>query len=146
MNRDFDEELGRSRQDGRRRETGSQDSRAEHSGGRRGETGSGEYSRRHSSHRAGYGTAGADYRSEQELWEERKRRQLYQEETTEEERRGRSEISGAGYQEAEESEAFSERTVHSFGSEERTGRGRSRAAASRSRGARTETGLSLIHI
>ncbi len=140
MNRDFDEELGRSRQDGRRRETGSPDSRAEHSGGRRGETGSGEYSRRHSSHRAGYGTAGADYRSEQELWEERKRRQLYQEETTEEERRGRSEISSAGYQEAEESGAFSERTAHSFGSEERTGRGRSRAAASRSRGARTETG------
>ena len=70
MNRDFDEELGRSRQDGRRRETGSPDSRAEHSGGRRGETGSGAYSRRHSSHRAGYGTAGADYRSEQELWEE----------------------------------------------------------------------------
>lgn len=140
MNRDFDEELGRSRQDGRRRETGSPDSRAEHSGGRRGETGSGEYSRRHSSHRAGYGTAGADYRSEQELWEERKRRQLYQEETTEEERRGRSEISGAGYQEAEESGAFSERTAHSFGSEERTGRGRSRAATSRSRGARTETG------
>lgn len=140
MNRDFDEELGRSRQDGRRRETGSPDSRAEHSGGRRGETGSGAYSRRHSSHRAGYGTAGADYRSEQELWEERKRRQLHQEETTEEERRGRSEISGAGYQEAEESGAFSERTAHSFGSEERTGRGRSRAAASRSRGARTETG------
>ena len=28
MNRDFDEELGRSRQDGRRRETGSPDSRA----------------------------------------------------------------------------------------------------------------------
>lgn len=140
MNRDFDEELGRSRQDGRRGETGSPDSRAEHSGGRRGETGSGEYSRRHSSHRAGYGTAGADYRSEQELWEERKRRQLHQEETTEEERRGRSEISGTGYQEAEESEAFSERTARSFGSEERTGRGRSRAAASRSRGARTETG------
>lgn len=140
MNRDFDEELGRSRQDGRRRETGSPDSRAEHSGGRRGETGSGAYSRRHSSHRAGYGTAGADYRSEQELWEERKRRQLYQEETTEEECRGRSEISGAGYQGAEESGAFSERTVHSFGSEERTGRGRSRAAASRSRGARAETG------
>lgn len=140
MNRDFDEELGRSRQDGRRRETGSPDSRAEHSGGRRGETGSGAYSRRHSSHRAGYGTAGADYRSEQELWEERKRRQLYQEETTEEECRGRSEISGAGYQGAEESGTFSERTVHSFGSEERTGRGRSRAAASRSRGARAETG------
>ena len=140
MNRDFDEELGRSRQDGRRRESGTPDDRAEYSGGRRGETGSGEYSRRHSSHRAGYGTAGADYRSEQELWEERKRRQLHQEETTEEERRGRSEISGTGYQEAEESEAFSERTARSFGSEERTGRGRSRAAASRSRGARTETG------
>lgn len=43
MNRDFDEELGRSRQDGRRRETGSTDSRAEHSGGRRGETGSGAF-------------------------------------------------------------------------------------------------------
>ena len=121
MNRDFDEELGRSRQDGRRRETGSPDSRAEHSGGRRGETGSGAYSRRHSSHRAGYGTAGADYRSEQELWEERKRRQLHQEE-------------------AGESEAFSGRTERSFGSEERTGRGRSRAATSRGRGARPETG------
>lgn len=121
MNRDFDEELGRSRQDGRRRETGSPDSRAEHSGGRRGETGSGAYSRRHSSHRAGYGTAGADYRSEQELWEERKRRQLHQEE-------------------AGESEAFSGRAERSFGSEERTGRGRSRAATSRGRGARPETG------
>lgn len=121
MNRDFDEELGRSRQDGRRRETGSPDSRAEHSGGRRGETGSGAYSRRHSSHRAGYGTAGADYRSEQELWEERKRRQLYQEE-------------------AGESEAFSGRAERSFGSEERTERGRSRAATSRGRGARPETG------
>ena len=121
MNRDFDEELGRSRQDGRRRETGSPDSRAEHSGGRRGETGSGAYSRRHSSHRAGYGTAGADYRSEQELWEERKRRQLYQEE-------------------AGESEAFSGRAERSFGSEERTERGRSRAATSRGRGARPESG------
>lgn len=121
MNRDFDEELGRSRQDGRRRETGSPDSRAEHSGGRRGETGSGAYSRRHSSHRAGYGTAGADYRSEQELWEERKRRQLHQEEPG-------------------ESEAFSGRAERSFGSEERTGRGRSRAATSRGRGARPETG------
>lgn len=80
MNRDFDEELGRSRQDGRRRESGTPDDRAEYSGGRRGEAGNGEYSRRHSSHRAGYGTAGADYRSEQELWEERKRRQLHQEE------------------------------------------------------------------
>lgn len=121
MNRDFDEELGRSRQDGRRRESGTPDDRAEYSGGRRGEAGNGEYSRRHSSHRAGYGTAGADYRSEQELWEERKRRQLHQEE-------------------AGESEAFSGRAERSFGSEERTGRGRSRAAASRGRGARPETG------
>ena len=121
MNRDFDEELGRSRQDGRRRESGTPDDRAEYSGGRRGEAGNGEYSRRHSSHRAGYGTAGADYRSEQELWEERKRRQLHQEE-------------------AGESEAFSGRAERSSGSEERTGRGRSRAAASRGRGARPETG------
>lgn len=89
MNRDFDEELGRRKQESRRRD---------------------ENSARPRSRRAGYGTAGGDYRSEQELWEERKRQHMQLEEE---------------YSEADKVK-------------ERTEKGRSRGAASNGRNVRSE--------